>query len=179
MLARRFQGWTAAVLTGSPDWAWSSGSAPIAQHTMWNGAIECRLLRLKIEGGEFSELRGRRGVAQIQESLRDTPGAKMFANRLGKNLKRLQSWARKNDVTCYRLYDADMPEYAFAIDLYRTLPDGSSWLYVQEYAAPDTSRKRARAGGATKRSRCCPMSRACRGAHPRAHAPPAEGQRPV
>ncbi len=126
------------MLTGSPDLGLELGIRAFRSHAMWNGAIECRLLRLKIEGEEFKELRGRRGVAQIRENLRDTPGAKMFGNRLGKNLKRLQGWARKNDVSCYRLYDADMPEYAFAIDSYRTLPDGSSWLYVQEYAAPDT-----------------------------------------
>jgi 23S rRNA (guanine2445-N2)-methyltransferase / 23S rRNA (guanine2069-N7)-methyltransferase len=62
----------------------------------------------------------------------------MFANRLSKNLKRLQGWARREQVSCYRLYDADMPEYAFAIDLYRTLEPDELWLYVQEYAAPAT-----------------------------------------
>jgi 23S rRNA (guanine2445-N2)-methyltransferase / 23S rRNA (guanine2069-N7)-methyltransferase len=60
----------------------------------------------------------------------------MFANRLSKNLKRLQSWAAREEVTCYRLYDADMPEYAFAIDIYRTIDPDVTWLYVQEYAAP-------------------------------------------
>ena len=62
----------------------------------------------------------------------------MFANRLAKNVKRLARWARSAQVSCYRLYDADMPEYAVAIDLYQTVPDGLSWLYVQEYAAPAT-----------------------------------------
>jgi len=58
------------------------------------------------------------------------------ANRLAKNLKRLKSWADREQVSCYRLYDADMPEYAFAIDRYRTLDPELTWLYVQEYAAP-------------------------------------------
>ncbi len=65
--------------------------------------------------------------------LKESPGAKMFANRLRKNLKQLKRWAQKADIGCYRLYDADMPEYAFAIDRYRAEQD---WLYVQEYAAP-------------------------------------------
>jgi 23S rRNA (guanine2445-N2)-methyltransferase / 23S rRNA (guanine2069-N7)-methyltransferase len=60
----------------------------------------------------------------------------MFANRLEKNLKRLRSWARRDEVSCYRIYDADMPEYAFAIDLYGTIEPEEQWLYVQEYAAP-------------------------------------------
>ena len=75
-------------------------------------------------------------MTKAQSRSRDTPGARMFANRLAKNLKRLQSWAPGQRVGCYRLYDADMPEYAFAIDLYRTLDPEASWLYVQEYAAP-------------------------------------------
>jgi 23S rRNA (guanine2445-N2)-methyltransferase / 23S rRNA (guanine2069-N7)-methyltransferase len=60
----------------------------------------------------------------------------MFANRMTKNLKRLRGWARREAVTCYRLYDADMPEYAFAVDLYHAIEPDEDWLYVQEYAAP-------------------------------------------
>ena len=56
----------------------------------------------------------------------------MFANRLRKNLNRLSRWARKQSISCYRLYDADMPEYAIAVDLY------GDAVHVQEYAAPDT-----------------------------------------
>ena len=56
----------------------------------------------------------------------------MFANRLKKNYKHLKKWARKNDVTCYRVYDADIPQYAVAIDIYE------QWVYVQEYKAPKT-----------------------------------------
>jgi 23S rRNA (guanine2445-N2)-methyltransferase / 23S rRNA (guanine2069-N7)-methyltransferase len=72
----------------------------------------------------------------------------MFANRLRKNMKALASWARREAVSCYRLYDADMPEYSFAIDLYQSDPAGAGgrWLYVQEYAPPATvDRDRARA----------------------------------
>src|SRR6185437_6039350 len=102
-------------------------------HVVWNGPIECRLLRLRVEPESEREPGTlSKGAAQF----RDTPGARMFGNRLAKNLKRLQGWAAKQSISCYRLYDADMPEYAFAIDLYRTLEPEASWLYVQEYAAP-------------------------------------------
>ena len=60
------------------------------------------------------------------------PGAEMFANRLRKNLRHLGKWARREGVTCYRVYDADLPEYALAVDLYE------DWVHVQEYAAPPT-----------------------------------------
>ena len=54
----------------------------------------------------------------------------MVANRLRKNLKRLTPWLRREDVTCYRVYDADIPEYAAAIDMYEAR------LHIAEYAAP-------------------------------------------
>jgi 23S rRNA (guanine2445-N2)-methyltransferase / 23S rRNA (guanine2069-N7)-methyltransferase len=50
-----------------------------------------------------------------------------------KNLARLEAWARREDEACFRVYDADMPEYAFAVDLYG---NGERWACVQEYAAP-------------------------------------------
>ena len=54
----------------------------------------------------------------------------MVANRLRKNIKKLRKWANKNNISCYRVYDADMPEYAFAVDNY----DGR--IHVSEYKAP-------------------------------------------
>ncbi|MDC7219299.1 MAG: bifunctional 23S rRNA (guanine(2069)-N(7))-methyltransferase RlmK/23S rRNA (guanine(2445)-N(2))-methyltransferase RlmL [Spirochaetales bacterium] len=58
-----------------------------------------------------------------------SPQAEQFKNRLAKNLKRLGKWARKNNVTSYRLYDADLPDYNFALDWYE-----GSWIHFQEYA---------------------------------------------
>jgi len=60
------------------------------------------------------------------------PATEMFVNRLRKNLRHLGKWARREGVTCYRAYDADLPEYALAVDLYE------GWAHVQEYAAPAT-----------------------------------------
>ncbi|HDZ57473.1 hypothetical protein LCGC14_0117010 [marine sediment metagenome] len=58
--------------------------------------------------------------------------SQMFANRLKKNVKNMGKWARQQGISCYRVYDADMPEFAVAIDLY------GDWAHVQEYAAPAT-----------------------------------------
>ena len=156
VLREQFQGWNAAVLTGAPELGLELGIRAHRTHTVWNGGIECRLLRMKVDTGSAREP-GRLGKGDI--NLRETPGAQMFANRLAKNLKKQQAWADRSGVSCYRLYDADMPEYAFAIDVYRTIdgptalvgpaataartpgsaPSGANdatWLYVQEYAAP-------------------------------------------
>ncbi|MFO7603320.1 MAG: bifunctional 23S rRNA (guanine(2069)-N(7))-methyltransferase RlmK/23S rRNA (guanine(2445)-N(2))-methyltransferase RlmL [Gammaproteobacteria bacterium] len=64
-------------------------------------------------------------------------GAQMFANRLLKNQKHLAKWCRREQVSCYRLYDADMPEYALAVDIYASATEpGRRWVHVQEYEAP-------------------------------------------
>ena len=59
-----------------------------------------------------------------------SPQAEMFANRLKKNVRHLAKWARKNQLDCYRVYDADLPDYAVAIDVY------GDYVHVQEYAPP-------------------------------------------
>ena len=133
VLRERFAGWQAAILTGSPALGLELGLRAHRTHTLWNGSIECRLLRIEV-GAASERAPGTlgKGIAH----LRDSAGARMFSNRLAKNLKRLRGWARREEVSCYRIYDADMPEYAFAIDQYRTLEPAEDWLYVQEYAAP-------------------------------------------
>ncbi len=132
VLRGRFQGWSAAVLTTS-ELGMELGLRAYRAHTVWNGAIECRLLRIALtpESAREPGTLGR-GVAHLKE----TAGARMVANRLRKNLKRLRSWTEREGISCYRLYDADMPEYAFAIDVYRAIDPQETWLYVQEYAPP-------------------------------------------
>ena len=145
ILRSRFEGWQAAILTGSPDLGLELGLRAHRVHTVWNGAIECRLLRINVEPAAARTLiAADRGAARIDLSLRESNGAKMFGNRLAKNIKQLSRWVRDSGVTCYRLYDADMPEYAFAIDSYKVvgeekqppLAEAQVWLHVQEYAAP-------------------------------------------
>ena len=60
-----------------------------------------------------------------------------FAARLGKVAKQRAKWARKAGVTCYRIYDADLPDYAVSIDLYEgSAATPGRWLVMSEYAAP-------------------------------------------
>ena len=130
VLRERFQGWQAAILSGNPDIARHLGMYAKRTHRVFNGDLECRLLRFDL--GETREPRTPE-AARAERSKR--PGAQMFANRLRKNLARLDPWAEREHIDCYRLYDADMPEYAFAIDLYGRQPRHVS---LQEYAAPKT-----------------------------------------
>ncbi|MBQ0162117.1 MAG: class I SAM-dependent methyltransferase [Treponema sp.] len=49
----------------------------------------------------------------------------LFANRLKRKLKELKKWARKNKISCFRIYDKDIPEIPVSLDLYEFLPDGT------------------------------------------------------
>jgi 23S rRNA (guanine2445-N2)-methyltransferase / 23S rRNA (guanine2069-N7)-methyltransferase len=57
-------------------------------------------------------------------------GAEYLANRLRKNQRRLARRLQREGITCYRIYDADLPEYNLVVDVY------GEWVHVQEYAAP-------------------------------------------
>jgi 23S rRNA (guanine2445-N2)-methyltransferase / 23S rRNA (guanine2069-N7)-methyltransferase len=138
LLRDRFQGWQAAILTGNPPLARNLGIYAKRTHRFFNGTIECRLLRF-----ELNEASEQRPAEVVRADWSSRPGAQMFANRLRKNLQRLDAWAEREHIDCFRVYDADMPEYAFAIDLYgqgvRELAGHSArHVYVQEYAPPKT-----------------------------------------
>jgi 23S rRNA (guanine2445-N2)-methyltransferase / 23S rRNA (guanine2069-N7)-methyltransferase len=130
LLRDRFFGWEAAVLTGNAPLGKAIGLHARRAHRFYNGAIECRLLRFEVN--ESSTPRPREAV---RADWSGRPGAQMFANRLAKNLQRFGAWAAREGVECYRVYDSDMPEYAFAIDVYG---GRQGHVYVQEYAPPKT-----------------------------------------
>lgn len=129
--------WRAALLCGDFELARATGLRAKKSYQVFNGAIECSLIVVdpiappRREGGE------RRMLPE---------GAQMVANRLRKNLDKLARWRQQEQVTCFRAYDADIPEFACAVDVYTTV-QGETWLHVQEYAAPAeipeaTTRKR-------------------------------------
>lgn len=68
------------------------------------------------------------------------PSSEQFAARLHKTAKERRKWARREGVPCYRVYDADLPDYAVAIDVYPGAGDaeGNLYLHIAEYAAPST-----------------------------------------
>jgi len=41
-----------------------------------------------------------------------------FRNRLAKNVKHWGKWARRQGITCYRVYDKDVPEFPVIVDFY-------------------------------------------------------------
>ncbi len=154
----RFEGWHAVAITSEDAPAAWFGLDVLAEHEVYNGAIPAKVSVMTASSGVDVSL----AATAITESLATAgtepsatasggPSAlagagqldpasvdSMFANRLRKNAKRLGKWARKAGVSCYRVYDADMPEYSAAIDLYAGAgPDeGRTWVHIAEYAPP-------------------------------------------
>ena len=134
ILKRRFDGWQAAVFTGNPELGKRMGLRAKRFHTLYNGPVECRLLHFDVSG----EAHVSNKPSPLQPAERG-PGAEMLANRLRKNQKGLNKWLRADEISCYRLYDADLPEYALAIDVYGSAEaddPGRRFVHIQEYAAP-------------------------------------------
>jgi 23S rRNA (guanine2445-N2)-methyltransferase / 23S rRNA (guanine2069-N7)-methyltransferase len=148
VLRERFDGWKAAILTGNPGLALRTGIRARKAYTLFNGALECRLFVMDVAPERFMHASKPKSSA-VPAGTGSGPGAtaapgapageiaESLANRLHKNLKTLGSWARREGISCYRLYDADMPEYAVAVDVYR-VESGTLWAVVQEYEAPKT-----------------------------------------
>ena len=152
-LKSKFVGWQAALIISNPELGFRLGIRSQKPITLFNGALECRLLRLNISDSAFfipKTTTVEQRIAQVtaqpvgwvsdsvtqqnQPKAQNT-GAVMFANRLQKNLKTIGRWAKQNAITCYRIYDADLPEYAVAVDIYQ---GEQTWVNVQEYAPPKT-----------------------------------------
>jgi len=141
-LKTNFKGWKASLIISNPEMGFRLGIRSQKPITLYNGALECKLLRMNIEEKSFFIPKAKsqqERITQITQtdSLQavNEQDAIMFANRLKKNLKKMSKWAKRQNISCYRLYDADLPEYAVAIDLYH---GDKLWVNVQEYEAPKT-----------------------------------------
>lgn len=126
-----YPGWRAAIITSNPELGFELGLKARKKYRLFNGALASELLLFDVHTAAQAE------VAQEQQSQRheqrsseSSAAVAMLVNRLNKNRRKLKPWLSKNNIECYRLYDADLPEYAVAIDCY------GDAVHVQEYAAP-------------------------------------------
>ena len=133
ILKTSFDGWKVSVITGEGELSRKFGLKPVRVNTVYNGPIKCSASVYELDSSYRDENR---------ESRDNTKGAVVFENRLRKNLKNLRKWAKKEGVSSYRIYDADIPEYSAAVDFYE-----GKYVYLQEYQPP----KEIPAGKAEKR----------------------------
>ncbi len=130
VLQKNFHGWRAAIFTGNLDLGRETDLSPTKQYSLFNGTIPCKLLIFEDMTSKSASIAAR--LSTPAPALQLTEGATMVLNRLKKNQRKLDGWRKKSGITCYRLYDADIPEYAVAVDIYEQS------IYVQEYAPPNT-----------------------------------------
>jgi 23S rRNA (guanine2445-N2)-methyltransferase / 23S rRNA (guanine2069-N7)-methyltransferase len=122
-MKQEFHGWQSAVLTSDETPASCFGLAPERKHHLFNGPLACLLTVFKPP--PKPEIRPPL-LGDI--SPQKPPGD--FSGRIRKNLRRLAKWTKRESITCYRIYDADIPEFNVAVDIYE------GRLVVQEYAPP-------------------------------------------
>lgn len=123
--ARQCPGARLAVLTAHDELAREIRLPLAERYRLFNGPIACRLFLFD----------AREEPAELSD------GARMVANRIARNLRRLKAYLRKHRIEAYRAYDADIPEHAVAVDVY------GRRYQVQEYEAPanipeETARRR-------------------------------------
>lgn len=134
-LSESFKGWKATILTGNSELLSNIDMKPERTNTLWNGPIQCQAAHYSIFTDEEREKMIQKALEK-KEARKNAPlteGAEMAYNRLMKNISAITPIMEKEGVTCYRIYDADMPEYKAAIDIYE-----GKWIVLSEYAAPDT-----------------------------------------
>ena len=131
VLKGAFGGWRAGVLSNDKQLAQAVGLKAASQHAVFNGPLRCRLLLYEVVAREGAPSTSDDPLRRIRRLL-VSGDLDPFANRLRKNARHLAKWARRNDIGCYRVYDADLPEFASAIDRYEDA------LVISEYAPPSS-----------------------------------------
>ncbi|GAA0522349.1 bifunctional 23S rRNA (guanine(2069)-N(7))-methyltransferase RlmK/23S rRNA (guanine(2445)-N(2))-methyltransferase RlmL [Tatumella terrea] len=117
IVKNEFGGWKLSLFSGSPELLSCLQLRAERQFKAKNGPLDCIQKNYQLMSGA---------------SARQGEIAEDYANRLRKNLKKLDKWARQEGIDCYRIYDADLPEYNIAVDRY------ADRVVIQEYAPPKT-----------------------------------------
>ena len=128
-LKQQFAGWNASIFSGEPSLLDCLRLRSHRQFKAKNGPLDCVQKNYQIaERAEQSVVEN--ALEFDRTSSVTSEVAVDFANRLQKNIKKIEKWAKQQGLDAYRLYDADLPEYKLAVDRY------ADHIVVQEYAAP-------------------------------------------
>ena len=128
-LKQQFAGWNASIFSGEPSLLDCLRLRSHRQFKAKNGPLDCVQKNYHI--AERTEQSAVENALEFDRTSSVTPEVAVdFANRLQKNIKKIEKWAKQQGLDAYRLYDADLPEYNLAVDRY------ADHIVVQEYAAP-------------------------------------------
>ena len=116
-LKQEFKTWHLSLLTSDRDLLRQMKLSAKKDYKLMNGKLECLLVNYELDEKNCK-------VRENKTVNND------FSNRLAKNLVKINKWLKNQNTNCYRIYDADLPEYNVAVDRY------ADCLVVQEYSAP-------------------------------------------
>ena len=129
---RRLKTWSHYILTSRSDFEELVGQSANRRRKLYNGQLACT----------YYQFHGPRPPRDhVQRGPSDGPAfgglkpaaarqTEHFVNRLRKTARHLRRWPTRRGITCYRLYDRDIPEIPLAIDRYEEA------LHVAEYERP-------------------------------------------
>ena len=128
--------WQMVVIT--PDASFDTAVTYDADNVqeVFNGAIEATLRHYSLGTSFAVEIPVTTLEGTDKQITVSSDHAAQFAARLRKMAKARRKWAKREKVHAYRIYDADLPDYAVAVDLFEELETGVSYLLVTEYQAP-------------------------------------------
>ncbi|MFC1137193.1 bifunctional 23S rRNA (guanine(2069)-N(7))-methyltransferase RlmK/23S rRNA (guanine(2445)-N(2))-methyltransferase RlmL [Pasteurella multocida] len=129
-LKQQFADWNVSIFSGEPALLDCLRLRSHRQFKAKNGPLDCVQKNYHISARATASDENTQNSPEIDRTLSATQVAVDFANRLQKNSKKIEKWAKQQGINAYRLYDADLPEYNLAVDRY------DDHIVVQEYAAP-------------------------------------------
>ncbi|MBF6984418.1 bifunctional 23S rRNA (guanine(2069)-N(7))-methyltransferase RlmK/23S rRNA (guanine(2445)-N(2))-methyltransferase RlmL [Pasteurella multocida] len=129
-LKQQFADWNVSIFSGEPALLDCLRLRSHRQFKAKNGPLDCVQKNYHISARTTASDENTQNLPEIDRTLTSAQVAVDFANRLQKNSKKIEKWAKQQGINAYRLYDADLPEYNLAVDRY------DDHIVVQEYAAP-------------------------------------------
>ncbi|WP_413189444.1 bifunctional 23S rRNA (guanine(2069)-N(7))-methyltransferase RlmK/23S rRNA (guanine(2445)-N(2))-methyltransferase RlmL [Pasteurella multocida subsp. multocida] len=129
-LKQQFADWNVSIFSGEPALLDCLRLRSHRQFKAKNGPLDCVQKNYHISARATASDENTQNSPEIDRTLTSSQVAVDFANRLQKNSKKIEKWAKQQGINAYRLYDADLPEYNLAVDRY------DDHIVVQEYAAP-------------------------------------------
>ena len=124
------------LATISPDAGIDTGLGRVPRETLacYNGPLSTSLRIYDLDDAAteivITSLAGADHKVAVAERM-----SEQFAARLRKAAKERAKWARKAGVQSYRIYDADLPDYAFSVDLFHRADDDAALVRVEEHRA--------------------------------------------
>ena len=136
---RRLPTWSHFILTAYPRFEQLLQKHADRRRKLYNGRIECTYYQFHGPTPESSkphreaeELRAETPPVPVFGGLNEKAHeqAELFARRLQKRARHLRRWPRRQGITCYRLYDRDIPEIPLVVERYE------DHLHISEYERP-------------------------------------------